>query len=56
METVRIRLSLSQKEKLQAIAERDNRSITGVIKNWIDSDNRNNCAQELFYGNKDYIK
>lgn len=55
MEVIRIRLTESQKEKLKDIADRDNRSITGVIRNWIECDNRSPQAQELF-GNKDYLR
>ena len=48
METIRIRLTKEQKAKLQGIAERDYRSITGVIRHWIDGDNKDARAAQLF--------
>lgn len=56
METIRIRLTAEQKTKLQEIADRDYRSITGVIRHWIDSDSRDPRATHLFGGqcNKEY--
>lgn len=55
METLRIRLTTDQKKRLKEIAERDHRSITGVIRSWIDADSaRPEWVNELF-SNK-YIK
>jgi len=48
METIRIRLNEEQLEKLKRIAERDGRSITGVVKNYIECDNMPEWAESLF--------
>lgn len=49
METIRIRLSKDHKDKLQQIADRDFRSITGTIRKWIESDDMvDKRAHQLF--------
>ena len=50
MEYIRIRITEDQKAKLLEIAERDGKSITGVVRNWIECDFRPEQAQELFKG------
>lgn len=55
MQTIRIRLTKDQKNKLQRIAERDHRSLTGTIRNWIDCDSAPQQAHELF-NSREYIK
>jgi predicted transcriptional regulator len=66
METIRIRLTKDHKARLQEIADRDNRSITGTIRQWIEADKRTDQrAHEVFGGgsggntrspNKEYIR
>jgi len=63
METIRIRLTVEQKQKLQMIADRDYRSITGVIRHWIDGDSKDPRAAQLFGSggntrapNKEYLR
>ena len=49
MDVIRIRLTEEQKEQLKRIAQRDHRSMTGVIRNWIAADSaRPKQADELF--------
>ena len=64
MQTIRVRLTKDQKDKLQEIAERDHRSITGTIRMWIESDKRiDPRAHQVFGGsggnvrapNKEYL-
>ena len=56
METIRIRLTADQKKKLQEIAERDHRSITGTIRMWIEADNRiDPRAHQVFGGSGNTI-
>lgn len=55
METIRIRLTTDQKENLKKIAERDHRSLTGVIRNWIDADRSQPEQANDLFSNK-YIK
>lgn len=53
MDTIRIRLTEDQRDKLNTIAESTGRSITKVIRDWIDAYGQTYNINDLFRERKE---